>query len=122
MRPQQNRLKSHGNRWVLLEASNGREATQISRQHQEVIDLLLTDVVMPGMRGDELVRKVRQERSTLAVIFISGYPDLPGLDANVTILEKPFTFPDLGRCVRSVLNEAQQETKKREKPRTKRSA
>jgi hypothetical protein len=56
------------------------------------------------------------------VIFISGYPDLQGMDASITVLEKPFTFPDLGRCVRSVLNEAQKERKKREKPRTKRPA
>jgi CheY-like chemotaxis protein len=110
--------------YKVLEASNGREAFQISRQHQGVIDLLLTDIVMPGMRGDELVRKIREERPALAVIFISGYPDLQGMDASITVLEKPFTFPDLGRCVRSVLHEAQKqkERKKREKPRTKRPA
>jgi two-component system cell cycle sensor histidine kinase/response regulator CckA len=108
--------------YKVLEADNGREATQISRQHQGVIDLLLTDVVMPGMRGDELVRMLRGERPALAVVFISGYPDLHDLDTGVTVLEKPFAFPDLGRCVRSVLNDAQQEMTKREKPRTRRQA
>ncbi|HEY6307633.1 MAG TPA: PAS domain S-box protein [Candidatus Angelobacter sp.] len=108
--------------YKVLEAANGREAVQISRQHKGVIDLLLTDVVMPGIRGDELVRLIRQERTGLSAIFISGYPDVQGLDEDVTVLEKPFTFPDLGRCVRSVLSQAPSEVKKREKPRTRRQA
>lgn len=107
-------LESLGYR--VLEAANGREAARISRQYQHPIDLLLTDVVMPGIRGDELVRTIRQERPGLPVIFISGFPDLQTLDTGVTVLEKPFTFPQLGRCVRSVLDEARQEQEKREKP------
>ncbi len=108
--------------YKVLEAANGREAAQISRQYQDHIHLLLTDVVMPGMRGEELVRIIRQERTGLPVIFISGFPDLLALDAGTTVLEKPFTFPELGRCVRSVLDQQGRGQEERGKPRTKRPA
>jgi two-component system, cell cycle sensor histidine kinase and response regulator CckA len=107
--------------YKVLEAAHGREALQVARQYQGVIDLLVTDIIMPGMRGDELVRTVRQERPALAVIFISGYTELPNMDADVTTLEKPFTFPDLGRYVRSVLNDAKQKSKEIERRRTRRT-
>jgi CheY-like chemotaxis protein len=113
-------LESLGYR--ILEASNGREAVQISRQHQGVVDLLLTDLVMPGIRGDDLVRVIHHERPRLPVIFISGFPDLQDLGAGVTILEKPFTFPELGRCVRSVLDQAHQEEEKTRRPPRRRPA
>jgi CheY-like chemotaxis protein len=113
-------LESLGYR--VLEASNGREAVQISRQHQGVVDLLLTDLVMPGIRGDDLVRVIHHERPRLPVIFISGFPDLQDLGAGVTILEKPFTFPELGRCVRSVLDHARQEEEKTRRPPKRRPA
>jgi two-component system, cell cycle sensor histidine kinase and response regulator CckA len=104
-------LESQG--YKVLEAANGNEAILISRQYQSTIELVLTDIVMPGMRGDELVRALRQERPGVNAIFISGYPDAQELDPGVSVLEKPFAFPDLARRVRAVLDEAEAEAQQR---------
>ena len=91
--------------YKVLEAANGSEALQISREYKESIDMLLTDIVMPGMRGDDLVRAVQQERPDIAALFISGYADFGKLEVNVPIVEKPFTFPELGKRIRNSLDE-----------------
>lgn len=112
-------LESQG--YKVLEAANGAEAILISRQYQGPIELVLTDVVMPGMRGDDLVRSLRKDRPGLDAIFISGYPDVQELEPGVSVLEKPFAFPDLGRRVRAVLDEGQQRAPS-EEPSAKKSA
>jgi FixJ family two-component response regulator len=58
---------------------------------------------MPGMRGDDLVKEIRRERTDVAAIFISGYADVGNLGNEIRILEKPFSFPELGRSVEEVL-------------------
>jgi PAS domain S-box-containing protein len=108
--------------YKVLEAANGREALQLSRQYQNVIALLLSDYLMPSMRGDELVRALRQERPGIAALLVSGFPDAEGGDANLAVLEKPFSFPELGRRVRDVLDQTPQETPKAGKPRKRRPA
>jgi two-component system cell cycle sensor histidine kinase/response regulator CckA len=74
------------------------------------IDLLVTDVVMPGLSGGSLAERLREARSDLAVLFVSGYdagllfPD--GLPAGRSaFLQKPFTTEALARAVRSLLDE-----------------
>jgi two-component system, cell cycle sensor histidine kinase and response regulator CckA len=89
-----------------LEAGNAQEALQIARQHKGEIHLLLTDVVMPGMRGDELVRTLSKEHPGVRPVFMSGFAELHELDPSIPVVEKPFAFPDLGRQVRTVLDEA----------------
>ena len=100
--------------YKVLEAENGNEALRLSREYAGTIDLLVTDVVMPGVRGDDLVRIVRKERPGIAVLFISGYADLGHPDDKTSIVEKPFTFPELGRRVREVLLEKQETTRSTE--------
>ena len=74
------------------------------------IDLLLTDVVMPGASGPELTRELIVDRPALKVIYLSGYTEdtivhhgvlLPG----IAFLSKPFTAETLGRKIRSVLHQ-----------------
>jgi PAS domain S-box-containing protein len=105
----------------VLEAAHGRQATEISRQYQMEIDLLLTDIVMPGLRGDELARLLRKERPQMGVIYMSGYPDPQGVDPGMIVLEKPFAFPELGRAVRLVLDQILAKKRDR-KPPSKRTA
>lgn len=95
--------------YKVLPAADGDEALRISREYAGVIDLLVTDVVMPGIRGDDLARAVRSERPGIAVLIISGYAEQGQLGERTAILEKPFAFPELGRRAREVLA-AKQET------------
>ena len=113
-------LESLGYR--VLEAANGREALQLSRQYQNVIALLVSDYLMPGMRGDELVRAMHQERPGISALLVSGFPEVHSGPPNADVLEKPFTLPDLGRRVRDVLDRPQQEVRQEAKPRKRRPA
>jgi PAS domain S-box-containing protein len=96
--------------YKVLEAGDAREALQLSRQHQGTIEMLLTDVVMPGARGDALVRALVKERPGLKALFMSGYADLHRLEVDAPVIEKPFAFPELGRRVRAVLDDIEIET------------
>jgi two-component system cell cycle sensor histidine kinase/response regulator CckA len=94
--------------YQVLEASGADEALEVARAHSSAIDLLLTDVVMPGRGGVELVARVRAARPQVRVLYISGYTDMgivrDGLLAdNAPFLQKPFTPEDLLRKVRWVL-------------------
>ena len=99
-------LTWHGYR--VLEARNGEEAIKIIERN-EPIDLLLTDVIMPGMNAIELVKLVETKRPKLKVIYMSGYTDHAivrnGLLAgDVPFLQKPFAPDRLAHKVREVLN------------------
>jgi PAS domain S-box-containing protein len=108
--------------YKILEAADGREGLQLSRTYQNVIALLVTDYLMPAMRGDDLVRALRQERPGIPALVISGLPELQIAEGNLTVLEKPFTFPELGRRLREVLDLNSQEKAKEGKPRKRRPA
>jgi CheY-like chemotaxis protein len=100
-------LEEHGYR--VLEAPSGFEALQVFDLHQQEIDLLLTDVVMPGMSGRELADTLRRRSPGLAVLLMSGYNDAavgrsgrPGADD--PLLRKPFTPSALAAAARSALD------------------
>ncbi len=57
----------------LLEAENGEEALTIYRQHGDAIDLIILDVIMPGMKGDEVLRRIRKDTTPMKVIISSGF-------------------------------------------------
>ncbi len=96
--------------YVLLEATDGEEGLRLCRQHRGRIDLLVTDVVMPRMRGPELARRAREIRPDLKVIFVSGYAESERLalspDEEATLLAKPVSPDVLLRMVRESLDQA----------------
>jgi two-component system cell cycle sensor histidine kinase/response regulator CckA len=86
-------------------AASGAEAVVIARQHQGPIPLLLTDVVMPGMNGREVVDQLHQIYPRMKVIFMSGYTDriltdTGKLDPSTEYLQKPFTLNQLAEVLR----------------------
>src|SRR5262245_44007411 len=86
-------LESRGHQ--LLVASNGAHALELAHAHDGAIDLLLTDVVMPGMTGVELARRLHRERPCMDLVFMSGYmPEPAEIRASAfptsTFLAKPF--------------------------------
>ena len=94
----------------VLEASNGDAALILAREHDR-LDLVLSDVVMPGTSGPETVRALRERAPGLRAILMSGYSEEAvtsrgELGAGVTLLQKPVTPDELLRRVREVLGKA----------------
>jgi len=91
----------------VMMAPNGHEALDLSRSFLYPIDLLLTDIVMPGMSGFELARQLREIRQ-FKVIFMSGYSDVPASlatdAAGRKIIRKPFSPLILANACRDVLD------------------
>jgi hypothetical protein len=97
------------NGYTLLSASSGDEAIEVAAQHDGTIDLLLTDVVLPGMSGRDVAEKLAVARPGIRVVFMSGYarPVLASrgaLDAGVRLVEKPFSEAVLLTNVRAALD------------------
>jgi CheY-like chemotaxis protein len=93
--------------YTVLVAANAEEALRLFEQHPS-IDVLLTDVVMPGTSGPELSRQLIGERRALRVIYMSGYTEETivhhgVLRPGIAFLHKPFTSETLGRKIREVL-------------------
>ena len=100
-------LKRHGYR--VLSAVDGREALDMVKNTKGPLDLLLTDVIMPGMSGREVAEKIRAIKPGLKVIFMSGYIDDAVLRYGImkngsNFLEKPFTSDALAAMIRGVLD------------------
>jgi PAS domain S-box-containing protein len=100
-----------GSGYAVLTAGDGREALALSAAHDGEIDLLVTDVVMPGMSGQEVARRIVAERPSTRTLFVSGY----NVDAiqqhgvlapGAGFLEKPFSAADLAQKAREVLDGA----------------
>jgi two-component system, cell cycle sensor histidine kinase and response regulator CckA len=92
----------------VLAAPSGADALCMAVKHEGPLDLLLTDVVMPGMTGPELARQFLSQFPHLRTVYLSGYTD----DAiekhgvrgrTVRVLQKPFTHESLAQCVREAL-------------------
>jgi two-component system cell cycle sensor histidine kinase/response regulator CckA len=95
--------------YKVLEASHGTAALDVGERHQGRIDLLMTDVVMPGMSGRELAERLRASRPEIRTLYMSGYTDNAVvrhgvLAEDVAFLQKPFTVAELARRVREVLD------------------
>jgi len=95
--------------YSVMHAGNGDEAIALAREHAERIDLLLTDVVMPGMSGRELADRLTPIHPETRVLFTSGYTDNAivhhgVLDEGVSFIGKPYTLSGLAKKVREVLD------------------
>jgi len=95
--------------YTVLEASDGAAAVAICGTHPGPIHLLLTDVIMPGINGRELARRICEMRQETKVLFMSGYSEnavaQDGLvEEEITLLQKPFALSALGFKVREKLS------------------
>jgi two-component system, cell cycle sensor histidine kinase and response regulator CckA len=97
--------------YTVIQARHGQEALKLAAEHSSEIDLLVTDLVMPGMTGQQLAALLQQSHAGLGVIFMSGYSEHAASEAAqassaVRILTKPFNRGALLRAVREVLGAA----------------
>jgi len=95
--------------YKILEAEDGAAALQFVDGYKGTIDLVLTDVIMPGMNGRELAARITELVPDVRVLYMSGYTEnavgLDGtLDAGINLLQKPFSLPALKDRVREVLD------------------
>ncbi len=100
----------------VIEAVDGAEAIRRSMEYAGPIHLVLTDLLMPGMRGDSAVKAIRSHRPEVKAIFMSGYTDQDVAAEPAAILNKPFEFPELGRRLRSILDTDSTRADKRAEP------
>jgi signal transduction histidine kinase/HAMP domain-containing protein len=95
--------------YAMLVARDGPEALKLGASQLHAIDLVLTDMILPGMTGRDLAAEFRAQRPGIRVIIMSGYtgdtyPALEALPEGVGYLEKPFSLGDLRAKVRSALD------------------
>jgi two-component system, cell cycle sensor histidine kinase and response regulator CckA len=97
----------HG--YNVLTADSGEHAITLAKNQKTPIDLLLTDVVAPGMSGPMLADKLAEQQPGLRVLFMSGYDNTQVVQKYVVekgyaLMHKPFTVEELGRKVAEILN------------------
>jgi two-component system, cell cycle sensor histidine kinase and response regulator CckA len=95
--------------YAVLSAERGEDAVAIAESHDGTIDLLLTDIMMPGMNGVEVASAIAKARPGILVFFMSGYADQDLvrrglLEPGTHFLQKPFTPQELAIRIRSILD------------------
>ncbi len=100
-------LEAYG--YKVLAANNAEQALQMADAFPQTIDLVLTDVIMPGMSGRQLVEKILLRRPKARIVYMTGYTDdmvvqHKVLEPGVNLLQKPFTKFDLAERVRATLD------------------
>ncbi|HST09520.1 MAG TPA: response regulator, partial [Terriglobales bacterium] len=95
--------------YKVIEAKDGLQAIGAAHKHDGPIDLMVTDVVMPGMSGGQLAELLAEKYSEMKVLFVSGYSEqvvlrhkIASLQTN--FLQKPFTLKSLAAKVREILD------------------
>jgi CheY-like chemotaxis protein len=95
--------------YVVLEARDGVEAIKLSQGYEGEIHLLLTDIVMPKMRGPEVAMHIAEQRPHTAIVFLSGYTEeaVSQMEhaGRITLVEKPYTADVLLQTVRQLLDD-----------------
>ena len=93
-------------KYKVLEAENGEAAIRIADSHPDKIDLLISDMYMPGLRGPEVAVAIAPKRPGLRVLFMSGYADQDsrsGVPIGANFLNKPFSGKELTAKVEAAL-------------------
>ena len=95
--------------YTVIEHDSSLQAAAIFEKHSPNVDLLLTDVIMPGMNGRDLYKKLKEKRPNLKVLFMSGYTENViahhgVLEEDTEFIQKPFTIQSLADKVRDVLD------------------
>jgi two-component system, cell cycle sensor histidine kinase and response regulator CckA len=98
-------LKDEG--FAVLTAACGSQAISLFRSHLGEIDLLISDIVMPGMDGPSLARELKSVNPDLAVLLMSGNCDSKQIDNTFAFLPKPFSMRNLLTRVRSLTRSRQ---------------
>jgi len=104
--------------YTVMEADNGREAEKLCTKHRDQLDLLLTDVVLPGLRGGELARELTAAGTGPRVLFMTGYTDnsmvhLDILERHAPLLQKPLTPLSVAKAVRQALDDGKENAGRR---------
>ena len=97
--------------YTILNSHDGKKALKIAQEYSQKIHLVLTDVIMPHMPGDQFIREMQKIRSDFQVLFMSGYTDRAitkngFLKEGLSFIQKPFTPEQIARKVREVLDKA----------------
>jgi len=100
-------LRSAG--YNVITARDGEEAVEQFRLHKEKIDLVLTDMAMPRLRGDEVYRQIRGMHPSIRVLFSTGYGETADFDTSTAgssprTVTKPFQRAELLKAVRMQLD------------------
>ena len=98
----------HAKGYRVLEAESGEGGLETAARHQGIIDLVITDVVMPGLGGREMVKQLLELRPATKVLYLSGYTEDSilsdgSIERGTAFLQKPFSLQNLARKVREVL-------------------
>lgn len=89
----------------VLEADGGEQALQVLQDANKHIDLMMTDVGLPGMDGRELATEARKLRPALPILFASGYAESIDVPAGMQVIGKPFSIDQLRDKVKAVLDQ-----------------
>ncbi len=87
----------------VLEAGDGEDALEILKDSTKLIDLMMTDMGLPGMDGKELASEARKLRPSLPILFASGYAESLDIPQGMQVIGKPFSIDQLRDKVKSVL-------------------
>jgi two-component system cell cycle sensor histidine kinase/response regulator CckA len=95
--------------YTVLAAANGNQALEIARHHLGTIEVLITDIQMPGILGPDLAARIASLRPGIKILFMSGYlggamADHDDLAPEAAFLEKPFSIEAFARKVRQLLD------------------
>jgi DNA-binding NtrC family response regulator len=95
--------------YSVIEGQNAEDAVRLAKKHGAQIHLLLTDVVMPGMSGHDLAKRLTAQHPNLRVLYMSGYTynifaENETLEDGLSFLQKPFTPKALAQRVREALD------------------